>query len=307
MTIAGSQRTSGSAGVCGSAWSAADAAPSSARCIASRRASTIDGSLSRARCRRTRRGRGLSGQDLLLKPDRIYDDFDEMARRERRLKDGIDAVAIVTPNHAHAAAARAFLKAGIHVICDKPLTTTRREADQLAKLARESGLDLRRHAQLHGLSSGPAGARHGAGRRSRRDPRRAGRVCAGLARRRARETAATSRPSGAPTRPARARRDRSAISARMPSISPNSSPATRSPSLSADLHTFVAGPAPRRQRPHDAALCLRRQGHALVQPGRAGHGERPAHPRLRREGRARMACRKIRTSSPSRPSASRRG
>ena len=81
-----------------------------------------------------------SGEDLLLKQDRIYGDFNEMARRERRLKDGIDAVAIVTPNHAHAAAARAFLKAGIHVICDKPLTTTRREADQLAKLARESGL-----------------------------------------------------------------------------------------------------------------------------------------------------------------------
>jgi predicted dehydrogenase len=82
----------------------------------------------------------LSGQDLLLKPDRVYGDFNEMARRERRLKDGIDAVAIVTPNHAHAAAARAFLKAGIHVICDKPLTTTRREAEQLAKLAQESGL-----------------------------------------------------------------------------------------------------------------------------------------------------------------------
>jgi predicted dehydrogenase len=82
----------------------------------------------------------LSGEDLLLKPDRIYGDFNEMARREKRLKDGIDAVAIVTPNHAHAAAARAFLKAGIHVICDKPLTTTTREADQLAKLARETGL-----------------------------------------------------------------------------------------------------------------------------------------------------------------------
>ena len=81
-----------------------------------------------------------SGEYLLLKPARIYGDFNEMARRERRLKDGIDAVAIVTPNHAHAAAARAFLKAGIHVICDKPLTTTRREADQLAKLAHESGL-----------------------------------------------------------------------------------------------------------------------------------------------------------------------
>jgi len=82
----------------------------------------------------------LSGQDLLLKPDRIYGDYAEMARREGRLKDGIDAVAIVTPNHAHAGAAQAFLKAGIHVICDKPLTTTRREADRLAKLARESGL-----------------------------------------------------------------------------------------------------------------------------------------------------------------------
>jgi predicted dehydrogenase len=82
----------------------------------------------------------LSGEDLLLKPDRTYGSFEEMARRERRLKDGIDAVAIVTPNHAHAAAAKAFLKAGIHVICDKPLTTTRREADGLAKLAKESGL-----------------------------------------------------------------------------------------------------------------------------------------------------------------------
>src|SRR3712207_3840462 len=82
----------------------------------------------------------LSGEDLLLAPERIYTDFAEMARRERRRKDGIDAVAIVTPNHAHAPAARAFLKAGIHVICDKPLTTTPKEAEQLARLARESGL-----------------------------------------------------------------------------------------------------------------------------------------------------------------------
>jgi predicted dehydrogenase len=82
----------------------------------------------------------LSGEDLLLAPDRIYDDFDAMARGERQRTDGIDAVAIVTPNHAHAAAAQAFLKAGIHVICDKPLTTTRSEADALAQAARESGV-----------------------------------------------------------------------------------------------------------------------------------------------------------------------
>ena len=42
------------------------------------------------------------GEDLRLQPERIYADFHEMARRERRLTDGIDAVAIVTPNHAHA-------------------------------------------------------------------------------------------------------------------------------------------------------------------------------------------------------------
>ncbi len=82
----------------------------------------------------------LSGEDLLLPPDRIYSTFQDMALREGKREDGIDAVAIVTPNHAHASAAEAFLKAGIHVICDKPLTTTRQEADRLARLARESGL-----------------------------------------------------------------------------------------------------------------------------------------------------------------------
>ncbi|KLK94949.1 oxidoreductase [Microvirga vignae] len=82
----------------------------------------------------------LSGEDLLLPSDRIYGSFEEMAQREAAREDGIDAVAIVTPNHAHASAAEAFLKAGIHVICDKPLTTTREEAERLAELAKESGL-----------------------------------------------------------------------------------------------------------------------------------------------------------------------
>src|SRR3954468_20595435 len=43
----------------------------------------------------------LSGEDLLLNPDRIYGSFQEMAQREAERDDGIDAVAIVTPNHAH--------------------------------------------------------------------------------------------------------------------------------------------------------------------------------------------------------------
>ncbi len=79
-----------------------------------------------------------SGEALGLAPDRIYGDFREMAIRENRIKDGIQAVAIVTPNHVHYPAAREFLKRGIHVICDKPLTSTLPDARKLVKLAEES-------------------------------------------------------------------------------------------------------------------------------------------------------------------------
>jgi predicted dehydrogenase len=79
-----------------------------------------------------------SGEALGLEPDRIYDDFKKMAIREARLKNGIEAVAIVTPNHLHYAAAREFLKRGIHVICDKPLTSTLSDAKKLVKVAEAS-------------------------------------------------------------------------------------------------------------------------------------------------------------------------
>ena len=77
-----------------------------------------------------------SGEALGLA--RIYDDFRQMAQREARRKDGIEAVSIVTPNHVHYAAAREFLKRGIHVICDKPLTSTLADAKKLVKAAEES-------------------------------------------------------------------------------------------------------------------------------------------------------------------------
>jgi predicted dehydrogenase len=79
-----------------------------------------------------------SGRALGLAEDRTYDDFATMAKREARRKNGIEAVAIVTPNHMHAPAAREFLKRGIHVICDKPLTATLAEAKKLAKVAADS-------------------------------------------------------------------------------------------------------------------------------------------------------------------------
>ena len=56
--------------------------------------------------------------------ERSYDNFAAMAVAESASADGIDAVAIVTPNQMHAGPAIAFLNAGIHVICDKPLAAT---------------------------------------------------------------------------------------------------------------------------------------------------------------------------------------
>lgn len=79
-----------------------------------------------------------SGQDLGLNPARVYDDFKQMAKREARLKAGIDAVAVVTPNHMHFSVAREFLRRGIHVICDKPLTAHIGEARQMVKAAEAS-------------------------------------------------------------------------------------------------------------------------------------------------------------------------
>ncbi len=79
-----------------------------------------------------------SGQALGLAEDRIYDDFEAMAEREAARPDGVEAVAIVTPNHVHAAPAKAFLARGIHVICDKPLAASLEEAREIAETAARS-------------------------------------------------------------------------------------------------------------------------------------------------------------------------
>ena len=80
-----------------------------------------------------------SGAALGLDPERSYPDFAIMAQAEAGRSDGIEAVAIVTPNHMHAPAILAFLEAGIHVICDKPLTTSLEEARSLKAAVDRSG------------------------------------------------------------------------------------------------------------------------------------------------------------------------
>jgi predicted dehydrogenase len=80
-----------------------------------------------------------SGESLRIDPARVYSDFATMARMEAARSDGVEAVSIVTPNHVHAPAARACLEAGIHVICDKPLTVNLQEAIALREIAEQSG------------------------------------------------------------------------------------------------------------------------------------------------------------------------
>ncbi|MCF1466279.1 Gfo/Idh/MocA family oxidoreductase [Agrobacterium vitis] len=76
-----------------------------------------------------------SGRDLGLDPTRCYGSFEEMAEKEAARPDGIEAVSIVTPNHMHYPAAKAFLERGIHVICDKPLTSNLEDAKKLKEVA----------------------------------------------------------------------------------------------------------------------------------------------------------------------------
>ena len=80
-----------------------------------------------------------SAEELGLDPDRSYGSYAEMARAEAKRPDGIEAVAIVTPNNVHVPAAMAFLNAGIHVICDKPLAMTLAEAKKLAAVVEKTG------------------------------------------------------------------------------------------------------------------------------------------------------------------------
>ena len=93
-----------------------------------------------------------SAAELHIAPERAYADFRAMAKTEAARPDGIDVVAIVTPNHLHAPIATAFLDAGIDVICDKPLCTSLSDAMALVEKVRNSG---RLFALTHNYSGYP--------------------------------------------------------------------------------------------------------------------------------------------------------
>ena len=76
-----------------------------------------------------------SAEALRVAPDRSYADVHALAKAEAARPDGVDVVAVVTPNHLHHEAARALLDAGIAVICDKPLVTNISDARDLLAVA----------------------------------------------------------------------------------------------------------------------------------------------------------------------------
>jgi len=84
------------------------------------------------------RGHAFAAQNYIA-ADRSYDDYTAMLTAEVAREDGVDVVAICTPNFTHFPIARAFLEAGIDVICEKPLTTTLDDAEALAEVVRSTG------------------------------------------------------------------------------------------------------------------------------------------------------------------------
>ena len=78
------------------------------------------------------------GSELGVAEDRCYDDYIKMFAAEKKREDGIEAVSIATPNGTHYIISKAALEAGLHVVCEKPLCFTSKEADELVELAEEN-------------------------------------------------------------------------------------------------------------------------------------------------------------------------
>jgi predicted dehydrogenase len=83
-----------------------------------------------------------TGKALYLPEDRVYANFEEMILKEKQLPEGerMDFVSIVTPNHMHAAPTKLALENGFHVVCDKPITLTIEEAEEIVALVEKTGL-----------------------------------------------------------------------------------------------------------------------------------------------------------------------
>lgn len=81
----------------------------------------------------------IHAQELGIAPDRAYGNWQEMLEGEKNRPDRIDLVTVATPNATHYAITKAFLQAGFHVLCEKPMTMTVEEGEDIVRTAQASG------------------------------------------------------------------------------------------------------------------------------------------------------------------------
>jgi len=78
-------------------------------------------------------------KSLGIAEDRAYGDWKEMLTREKNREDRIDLVTVATPNSTHFEITKSFLEAGFNVLCEKPMTMTVEEGEEIVKIASKSG------------------------------------------------------------------------------------------------------------------------------------------------------------------------
>lgn len=81
-----------------------------------------------------------AGRELGLDEERIHTEVADMLKAEAARPDGAEVAAIMTPNDSHFPFAKAALENGLDVICDKPMTNTLAEAEELVRLVEDTGL-----------------------------------------------------------------------------------------------------------------------------------------------------------------------
>ena len=276
-----------------SAWSAAGATRSSATCTA--RSCALDGQaelVAGALSSSPDKARA-SAADLGLAPDRAYGTWQEMLEGElaRPEDERIDFVTIVTPNDVHYPVAQGVRGGGLRRRLRQAARAHQRAGGRAgARRSREKGVVFGVTYNYTGYPLVREARDMVRPRRPRHDPQGHRGVQPGLARDAARAHPATSRPTGAPTRRAPARRARWATSARTRRTWRRRSLGRPITHICADLATLVRGPAPGRRRQPAAALRGRhpRRADRLADLGRPR--ERGRDPHLRRPGRPALAA-----------------
>ena len=231
------------------------------------------------------------GEALHLDPARVYGSFEEMAEREAALPDDerIDFVSIVTPNFMHFPVAKAFIERGIHVVCDKPMTTTVEEAEKLCRLVAV-------HDVVFALTHNYTGYPMVKQARAMVQNGELGEIHKVVVEYPQGWLATKLEDTGSKQAEWRTDPSKAGVSSAVGDIGSHAENLARYitgleiESLCADIHTFVPGTGARGRRQHADPLQGRSAGRVALLPDFRRGGERLEHPCLRRERLPRMGA-----------------